>query len=69
MTEGRSRYWCSFQCLTSGNVSAVQSSVAVEDQMVTCSREGMNKCVGKYLVVENDGILAFRTQYGLYVLL
>lgn len=27
------------------------------------------KCVGKYLVVENDCILVLRTQYGLYVFL
>lgn len=51
MKEGRTRYWCSFQCLTSGNGSAVQSSVAVEDWRVRCSRKGMNNCAGKYLVV------------------
>lgn len=56
-------------CLTSGNCSAVQSSVAVEDQKVRCSRKGINKRVGKCLVVENDGILVLRIQYGLYILL
>lgn len=69
MKEGRARYWFFFQCLTSGNCSAGQSSVAVDDQKVRCSRKGMNKCVGKCLVVENDGILVLRTQYGLYILL